>query len=255
MYTTIDACVRSAIADKGYFTLHRYILYLHFALEGIYKAKRDSAFSSLKKIKLKVNSRNAIKWPDDYLCFKKVGLPIGNRLLTFVPDQSISLFEDDHKADGQANFTNTGFPLSSAMISDDMSFLEFTNLYLSNDLAMLRGGAGSYLARHFRVNNEAREFQMDSTLVGLGSIFLEYVATGSKPCSQTIISHHAGLLTKEHIHYREARFKFGAAAAETRASEQDYLDALDESLAAQSDVSMNGILDALSQSTRFTILQ
>lgn len=253
MYTTIDSCVRAALAEKGYSTLHKYILYLHFALEGLYKCKRDGAESvSIKKTKIKPNNRNAVPWPKDMIWYKKIGVTVTNRILTFVPDSSISLFPEDHAHDND-NPSLAGFPLQAE--SDlNFDFLQWTNLYFSNGTPFLRGGAGSYLTKHFRVNQAAREFQLDGQLSGL-MIDLEYFSNNTNPNSQTVISHHVGLTLKEFCHYREARFKLGAGSLETKASEQDFLNELDESLAAQSDLTANSIMDALSQSTRWTILQ
>lgn len=252
MYTDVDSIVRAALAEKGYRTLHRYVLYLHFALEGLYRAKRDGAFKSIKKVKLKVSSRNSISWPKDMLEYGRVGVPVGNRVLTFIPDNTISLSQEDHANDNNFSVVQ-GFPLSAGLFDSMFDFLTWTNVYLSNN-AMVGSGAGSFISKRFRVNQSQREFQLDSG-IGARHIYLEYLSSGNEPNCQTVFSHHVGLQLKEFIHYREARFKLGAGSPETKASEQDYLNELDESLAAQSDVTMNGILSALSISTRNTIAQ
>jgi len=252
MYTTVDQTIRAALAEKGYGTLHKYVLYLHFALDGLFRVKRDNAYQSLTYIKLKVNERHAVKWPDDMIGYTRIGLPLGNRILDFIPDNSITFNQQDNLKPPYN--PNNGYPLVA--YDSDYDFFAFTNRYYSNGDQFLRGGGqGSYITKRFRANPDAREFQLDGGTYGITQIYLEYVSNGVKPGSETIVSMDASLALKEWIHYREARFKYGAAAGETKASEQDYLHELSQAIRSQSDLTYNGILDAISQGTRFTITQ
>jgi len=102
MITTIDQVVRASLIDQGYTTLHGYVLRLHFAIDGLYRLKRDSVYRTRKCVKLKRNSRNAVPYPDDMLAPIKIGVSIGNRILTFISDNSISLNKDDHNNDNNS---------------------------------------------------------------------------------------------------------------------------------------------------------
>lgn len=254
MYNTVDQVVRAALASKGYSTLHKYVLYLHFALEGMYKLKRDGGFNSFKTEKLKVNSRKAVSWPSDMLWYTQIGIPIGGRILNFIPDKSISLNQEDHPPGSGNQNQALGFPLMAMPYDDTYSFLSYTNIYYSSGGLPRNSSIGHFVSKNFRVNEDAREFQLDSSL-SCRHVYLQYVTNVTKPNSETIVSHHAAPALQEFIHYREARFKFGAAAAETKESLRDYLDELDESIASQSDLTAAGIQDAISQAMGWSIDQ
>ena len=252
MYNTVDQVVRASLAAKGYSTLHKYVLYLHFALEGMYKLKRDNGFNSIKTEKLKVNSRKAVSWPQDMLWYTLVGVPVAGRILSFVPDKSLSLNKEDHA--GNIGNSSAGYPLMATPYDDTYSFLSYTNTYYSSGGIPRNGRIGHFVAKSFRVNEDAREFQLDSSL-SCQHVYVSYVTNVTKPNSETIVSHHAAQALQEYIHYREARFKFGAASAEAQASKKDYYDELDEAVASQSDLTATGIQDAISASSKFSLDQ
>jgi hypothetical protein len=182
MYTVVDQVVRASLVDSGYSTLHKYILRLHFALEGLYKLKRDGVYKVRKVVKLKMNSRNAVAWPADMLSVVKMGISIGNRILTFIPDDSISLNQQDHANDNSPNLLTQGFPLQAGPFDPAFDFLTFTNIYLSNGPQFLRGGAGSFVTKRFKVNEAAREFQLDGSFGG-NNVYMEYIADCQTPNS------------------------------------------------------------------------
>ncbi len=252
MLETVDQVIRKAIAVKGYRTLHKYPLWLLFAIEGLYRVKRDGGYNARKSQRLKVTSRKSVEWPKDMLAPVILGIPIGGRILTFLPDKSISLNPEDHKG---ASPSLAGYASVSAPYDNTYDFLNYTNLYFSNGIApSVNSSVGSYVARHFSVNEEAREWQLDSVLSST-YIYCSYITNGMKPNCQTVISHHAALPLEEYIHARDARFKFGASSAEYKESFALYLDALDDAIAGQSDLTANGIMDAVAGGTRWSIDQ
>jgi hypothetical protein len=238
------------IAQEGYRTLHKYLPYLTHALNGLYMLKREGAYKAKVTASLKVSSRKSVEWPKDMLFATKIGVEVGGRILTFIPDSTISLNRDDHKTNN-STLVDAGYALV-ASVSRLSDFIGVTNVYYSGSAPGLN--VGSLVARRFKINEESREFQLDSTL-SCKNVHIEYISTGLKPSSETLISVHSSTALKEWIWYQESKFKFGAAAAETRAREQDYLHELSESIMAQSDLSWNGIMDALSQSMTSSIDQ
>lgn len=247
MLNTVDQVVRSAIASKGRGTLHSYVLYLHFALKGLFKLKRDGGYNAKKTQKLKVTSLKTVKAPDDMLYYCLIGVPVGNRILYFIPDKSISLNPSDHEG-------ATKTPVMSVPYDNSYNFLNYTDIYYSNGYTPDNSRQGSYLTKHFRYNEDQREFQLDGS-ISCEHIYIEYITTGINPCSETVISPLVADALEEFIHYREARFKHGAASAESRAAEQDYLNELDEAIASQSDLTGSGIMEAISSAMNHSIGQ
>lgn len=247
MLRTVDQTIRMLLAQEGYRTLHKYVPYLSHALNGLYQLKREGSYKAKKQESLKVSSRKHVEWPKDLMWFTKIGIPYNGRIMTFVPDSSLSLNPNDHR---NGTLADLGYAAVAAptRLSD---FLGYTNLYFSGNAPGLNVGS---LASRFKVNEDSREFQLDSSL-SCKNVYVEYITNGLVPSSETLISVHASPALKEWIWYQEGKYSLGASSPETKAREQDYLHELDESILAQSNLTWNSIMNALSESMNSSIDQ
>lgn len=203
--TTIDKVVRGAIADKGYKTLHKYLLYLHFAFDAFYKLKRDNVILIVKVLELTVASRR-VTVPANVLGISGIGFQKGARILPFITDGRLSL--DPAAIPSSTDATDVG-----------------------------------RLVR-YRYDRALAQIVFETVPEG-GKVYLEVVESGVSASTETVIVDEAILPMKAFIHYRQSRFRTGAASAETKASETEYFDELDEALGAQSDLTAEGIIFAL----------
>lgn len=228
-YQKIDTIIRSYLADRGHNTLHRYIQFLKWGLEAVKKWQIDGA-QEIKTVALKMDSKKAAKFPNDYMGYTKLGIKKGDRLLAFVRDDSLMTNND------------TGIPL-----------YEYT--FVNHAKGELKGyGSGSNGSSYFTVNENRREFQFTSDLKDC-PIYLEYISNGFNPNTETLVNTIAAENIRDYIHYCVARFnpRLGDAAAETRERKNTYLESVDGAKAALSNLSLEGIMEATTKPFTLTI--
>lgn len=208
--TTIDKVVRGAIAEAGYKTLRKYILFLHFAFDALYKLKRDNVIVSFRYISLPVVDRRATI-PNTVLAMGQIGAQRGVVIQTAISAPQLSL---DPAASPNGDFV----------------------------------GIGNCAGIKYRVDRSVSPAQIVfAEAPPLGVVYVEVIDAVDTPTTETIVAHEAVLPMKSYIHFRNARFKTGAASAEAKEAEKEYFDEVDEAMAGLSDLTGAGIWFALSQ--------
>jgi hypothetical protein len=245
MLTSIDQTVRAAIADKGYNTMHKYVQFLHWAFDGYYKCMREGAVKNRRAMTLTPDENGVCTYPSSVLAICKAGVPVGGRILLMTPDESLSL-----TAEGAQSSTMS--PGGIVAVDNMFSWLTFTNLYFSQGPNYRPAVYDGSFAPSFRIDHASRRIIVSPAP---SIVYLEVIESAQTPGIETIIPHHAALPMKSYIHYRHSRFKLGAAASETLASEREYLDELDEAMAGLSNLTLNGILAAVNSGQQFGIHQ
>lgn len=207
--TTIDKVVRASIAEAGYKNLRKYILFLHFAFDALYKLKRDNVILSFRYISLPVVNRRAVV-PATVLAMGQIGWQRGVAIAPAVSGPNLSL--DPAASPG---------------------------VYY---------GYGACHALKYRIDRSVTpvEIVFDQQ-PPTGLIYLEVIDQTDTATTETIVASEAVLPMKSYIHYRNARFKTGAASSESKEAEKEYFDEVDEAMAGLSDITPGGIWFALSQ--------
>jgi len=205
--TTIDKVVRAAIAEQGYKNLRKYLLFLHFAFDALYKLKRDNVIVS----------------------FRSISLPIVDGRAT-IPDTVLAM--------GQIGWQR-GQYISPAISAPNMSMTVGASGGEFNGM----GGWGKY---HIDRSVVPAQIIFD-VAPAQAEVYVEVIDQVLTPTTETLVPHEAVLPMKSYIAFRHARFKTGAASAEARQAELEYMDEHDEAMAGLSDLSGAGIWFALSQ--------
>jgi hypothetical protein len=240
-YQDIDSIIRSYLADRGYNTLHRYIQFLKWGLDALKKWQVEGA-QEVKTIPLQMDSKKAVRFPDDYMGYVKLGIRLNGRIVAFVRDDSI---EANCNRDPHGDEVNT----------PEYEY-KFMNCYGSDGRrSEIKGyGRNHNGIGYFTVNETQREFQFSSD-VKTGTVYLEYISNGFNPNTETLVNTIAAESIRDYIHYCEARFnpRLGDAAAETRERKNTYLESVDGAKAALSNLSLEGILEATTRPFTLTI--
>lgn len=204
--TTIDKVVRSAIAEQGYKNLRKYLLFLHFAFDCLYKLKRDNIMIGFRYLAIPVVNRRAII-PPTVIGMGQIGWHRGQYIQPAVSGPFISL-------DPAASFS----------------------------------GVGTCSGLKYRIDRSVSPAEIVfSSDPPNGVIYVEVIDQTDTPTTETLVGAEGVLPMKSYISFRHARFKLGAASAEAQTAEKEFLDEMDEALAAQSDLTPGGIWFALSQ--------
>lgn len=220
-YVTIGSIVDSVIADLDEGTTHNWDRYLHFALRGVQTWQMDSAQEVITKI-LTPNGYNAIDFPDDYLDWTKVGIQLGDKIITFGVNDDIAL---EHDTDECGNpKLNSPADCNCTDYHDGYGGYWFHNVineygeHLGKSFGY--GGGGSFQG-YFRVDKDRKQIQFDGN-VSAKKIYLEYISNGFDPCSETMVNKYAEDLIRTYIHWQRAIFKHGRSSSEAQAWGEDY---------------------------------
>jgi len=228
MTLTLDQVVRKANADAGYKTLHRYVIFLHFAFDALFKLKRDNVINTQKFLSLNI-VKHRIKIPDNVIGIIKLGIEVNGRVVKGVPDETMSINPDD----------------------DIVYYDEVGALWYSGPFSFIAGGTraippifGDFGLPRYKLDRTNKEIIVDRGADG-SKVYVEVIEKGFTPGIGTLIPTDAALPMASYIHYRYSRFKNGASSAETKAAEMEYLDEFDEALASQSNFTGNMVMNAL----------
>ena len=250
-YIPLDRIVRSAIANQGHSTLHLYVPYLHWGFEALEKFHEDGYYTDLRHTKIKIDEDNTAPFPEDMLMWSKVGVVSNGHVHVFTHDQSLSLDPEDIKNPEPQDVARGLYSASNGILTDD--WLYNTNIYVSTQDGIVVSGAGGNL--NFKANWSKKVFQINRNM-GESELYIEYVAQVHNPTTETLVNEVARRFIEAYIYYREARFKHGAAHRETQGAHLLWLDEQDDLRASLSDLTANGIVQAMNQhGTRYSIDQ
>ena len=243
MHIALDKIVRSAIANKGYNTLHLYVPYLHWAFDALSKLEEEGAYTEVRYTKDNLDENYSIDIPEDMLMWNQIGVVINGTLQVFVNNSYMSLDEKDHKPKQN--------PSEGLFAYDSSDLLYSSNVYIANGNGSLISSTSP--ANFFRVDWSERRIHFSRPVTG--KVYIEYVAKSFSPSTQTLVNEVARRYFEAYIYYREARFKFGASHREAMASEREWINEEDELRKSFSDVTGAGILHAINEGTRYSIVQ
>lgn len=208
--TTIDKVVRATLAEAGYKNLRKYILFLHFAFDALYKLKRDNVMVGFRYISLPVVSRRATV-PASVIAMGQIGRQRGQVISPAVSAPMLSLDPSAQPTEATIQF-------------------------------------GPCAGIQYRVDRSVTPAQIVfDRQPPLDQVYVEVIDQVDTPTTETLVAIEGVLPMKSYIHFRAARFKMGAASAESVAAEKEYFDEMDEAMAGLSDLSPGGIWFALSQ--------
>ena len=245
-YVKLDSIVRSAIANKGKNTLHNYVPYLHWAFKALSKLQTEGSYTDLKSTKISMDENYSVPFPEDMRMWTQIGVIQNGNVLVFKCNQNLSLEREDHS--GSSNDSNVGL---FSYDSDSLNSMRTTNVYTATENGVVLTQIGA--ENSFRVDwlNKRFQFSRKSST----DIYIEYVANVHDPSTETLVNDIAQEYIESFIYYRESRFKNGASHRETKGAEYEWLEAQDDYMAANSDLNKEGILYALTSSTKRTIDQ
>jgi hypothetical protein len=204
-YISIDSLIREILLNEGRTTLHKYLWYLSYALKSYRQFSIDDS-KIVKTVKLQMDNKKAIKFPDDLVTWNKIGLMYRDRVQLFVPDETIALlFEKEGKV----------YKPNDPWISNNMD-VPFEDYYDSNgNIISFSVQAKAYNSiGYYRINEACREIQFSADVMST-SVYIEYVALCASPCNKTYVPIIAMDMIQEAITYYDLKFKYGESDKRT----------------------------------------
>jgi hypothetical protein len=219
---TLDSIVRGYLMDLGV-GLERYEQGLHWAIDCNRDFRMDVS-REIKTVELPLTSWKAVEMPDDYITYVLIGIRKNGRLYIFSNDKEIPLFFD--KNEEQVPLPNEELYNDEGeidVIPDRLFRIQSLNGYGEDQGRLFGLGAKSNGVGYFRINHERREIQLNP-LMDAGTVYLEYIADGYSPCSNTLVPITAAKLHRLYIHWQRLKFSKASNNGERAQAEKEYWD-------------------------------
>lgn len=239
-YVKVDTVVRDMIADKGFNTLHKYVYYLKWALEGLRLWQQDHGSQNVNSIPLKMQGNNVAPFPDDMITWTKLGCKVGDRLEAFINDGTLTTETPD-------TTKNASFIESYRDKFDRQKYLFYNYTGYSDHVYDFEAyGHGHNGIGYFRPDYTHRRFVFSNEVSGK-NIILEYIPNVFDPKAYSLVTSDFVDAMKAYIDYKEAKMKFGEGHGETQARWNAYEYELINAKGRISDLSYEGIVQAINR--------
>jgi hypothetical protein len=248
-FIPIDNIVRDALANKGYDTLHKYVIYLHWAIKGLEKLQKEPSYTDIKYTKEFLDSNNVLPFPENMRQWIRLGIVDSTGHITMFTHKNTMSLDPLDRTRSKGAASNRGL---FAFGTGREEILKSTNIYVSSDTGVVEVTFANQ--NRFRVDYANERFIVERS-IGDNEVYLEYIAKATDPSAATMVDELATEFIIDFIYYREARFQYGDSHRETQARLAQWLDTLDELREEISDLTGDSLIDAMNQYTRRTILQ
>ena len=250
-YKTIEQLADSMCLDLGE-GMHRKEQYLHWLIKESERWKMDGA-KEVKTVKLPLTAWKSIELPSDCIDWIKVGVQDGDVIKVFVNKNDIAVIHD--LDDNNIPIVN---PEPQSLTQCDLTQIPipfYNFLYPSGDPGRIFGyhvkdnGFGYFTVNR---NEDTDEIQFRTKAVNAGDqIYLEYLADGWNPNSQTVIHPYACELLELGGHYRRLKFdkangKRSISSDDVAIALRDYQNEFDRVVYRMWDLSVDDILETFS---------
>lgn len=196
--------------------------FIHFGLNEAKRFHIDQG-KCVKTDKFKLLPHKAIKLPDDFVDWVKIGFKKGDKVITFTHDKNIALHHETvagKKVENAAEDTNI-FDIET--VEGAYAFHIFGNDAPIYGLASKDNGQG-----YFRVHYEAREIQCKTRVPKETEILLEYISDGWDPEKVTYVLPLATDLIRKYILFQHHLHKDNVPGFKINMYREEYLQELDD---------------------------
>ena len=217
-YTTINSLVRSSLMSHG-LTLHYYVTFLHFALQGLREISFDTV-GRISTVKLAPNAFGEAQLPGDYIDYIRFGW-LRNRYL--IPLGSTRSLVRTPNVD--ASGLQAPYPAGTGALVSASTFDPFASYHISpygEDLGRLYGLGGGTRNDVFQLIEERNVVIFGEKFGSTDSIYMEYLAAGNYADADAVFHPYAESTLEAYIKYRYAEQRTSRLADVNRAQKDFY---------------------------------
>lgn len=217
-FTTINSLVRSSLMSHG-LTLHYYVTFLHFALQGL----REISFDTIGKVSTVKLSPNAFKeaaLPADYIDYIRFGWLRNRYLIPIGSTRSYARI---------ANTDSTGkqiaYPSGEGALISAATFDPFASYHISpygEDLGRMYGLGGGTRNDIFQLVEERNVVLFGDKFDSTDTLYMEYLAAGNYADADAVFHPYAESTIEAYIKYRYAEQRTSRLADVSRAQKDFY---------------------------------
>lgn len=217
-YTTINSLVRSALMSQG-LTIHYYLTFLHFALQGLREISFDTV-GKIATIKLVPNAFGEAALPADYIDYIRFGY-LRNRYLIPIGSTRSYIRSANIGSDGK----QTGYPSGEGALISAATFDPFASYHISpygEDLGRLYGLGGGTRNDIFQLIEERNVVIFGDKFSGTDTLYMEYLAAGNYADADAVFHPYAESTLEAYIKYRYAEQRTSRLADVSRSQKDFY---------------------------------
>lgn len=184
---SLDKFINSLLLKENK-PLDHYMRYRQIVIEGI---MHISIFhdSVERVVKLTPDSLSRINWPDDYIDYMALGIPVGGRLWTFTRDDRLVITTSDDGGGGEEYDTSIG-----------------EGFNVSNGQVIGYGAVGGKNPYYFKNDKDNRRFVLNGFTSDNGDVWLYYFSSGVSSDVETYIPSTHRFALEKWVRYQMAGY-------------------------------------------------
>jgi hypothetical protein len=225
--------IMEVLADEQRTTLHKFIWYLNYAIRGYNRLMMD-VDGMAKTVCLPLEPSKVVPYPADMIGWLLLGVKVGDRIVAAIPDNRI------HREKGDERYVPRQASLRFVNYYDQLEG------YRRRDLWGLLHADN--LVGFFKDNKDKKRFEFSADFRD-DKVYLTYIGNCIDPDTETEVPVGAVDYLKAWIRYSDNRYVKGDADMETEARRISHLREDATYRTRISDLSADGILNALQSKT------
>lgn len=218
VYTPIDSIVRSSLMSYG-LTLHNYVQFLHFALQGLREIEYDT-IGKIATAKIQVDSNGEVKLPSDYVDWVKVGWERNRHIIPLGSNGTWVREPNTDNAGNQIPYgTQSGSTVSATMYDP---FASYNISQYGEDFGRQYGLGLGDRTDCFQVIDE-RSVMLIGRFIPSGEyIYIEYLASANYADTDALVHPYAESTVEAYIKWKYAEQKTSRLADIDRSKKEFY---------------------------------
>ena len=230
-FVKLDEIVCKAISDLQSTALTPYVWFLTYAIDAVRKLKYN-IYPEYKEVKRTMPATKMLDYPGDMVGWLRIGYKDGDRIVAIVHDTSI--VRDNERPQDDSSY-----------IPDELYDRLRTGDVNRDDCMVYLHGHNT--AGYFKDNKQKRRFEFSADVFA-DQVIIQYIGSCQDFNTEIEVPSIALDYIVSFIHYRAARFTLGAAHKETEASRRENQREAEELRAQISDLSYEGVVQAMQRS-------
>lgn len=217
-YTPIDSIVRSSLMSHG-LTLHYYVTFLHFSLQGLREIEYDTV-GKVSTARLTVNANGEAALPPDYVDWIKVGFERNRHIIPMGNNDTWVRVANTDSTGNQIPWSS-----SSGSIVSSSTYDPFASYHISQygeDLGRMYGIGNGSRNDIFQVLPERNVILIGNLFTEGDVIFMEYLSSSNYADTDALVHPYAESTIEAYIRWRYAEQKTTRLADVERAKREFY---------------------------------
>lgn len=217
-FTPIDSVVRSSLMSHG-LTIHYYVTFLHYALQGL----RELEFDTIGKIsstKLTVDSNLECQLPPDFIDWIRVGWERNRHIIHLGTNSTWIRTANTDSSGNQIPYSNSSTTLVNSGMYDP--FASYSISQYGEDYGRLYGLGNGSRSDIFQIVRERNVMLVGGLFSSGDSIYIDYLSSSNYADSDAFIHPYSEAAIEAYIRWKYAEQRTARLADVDRSRREFY---------------------------------